>query len=141
MSDTETRRYIVREPTDDLNRRMVAFDNGPGGSPTALFDAMLYPAIRTVCEQHLRRLVDRANGYMDPVLCVSFEPDAIRDHFADAEDGPIKEAVELATDEQLRDVGMNAITMDSLWREFAWLLEASIREVLGVPDDMGGIVS
>lgn len=59
---------------------------------------------------------------LNTLLCVSFEPDAIRAHFEMDEPDPTKDL----TDEQLEKIGEYAISSDSLWSEFHRLLVESI---------------
>lgn len=53
----------------------------------------------------------------DQTLRLSFEPQAIREHF-EGDEGPLADLVAIARDEDLRRIGESAITYDSLYRVF-----------------------
>ena len=61
---------------------------------------------------------------VDLSLVVSFEPDAIRDHFEGDDPNPVAGL----TDAQLREIGGYAIGADSLWQLFHELLQEAVED-------------
>lgn len=61
---------------------------------------------------------------VDTTLVLSFEPDAIRDHFEGDEPNP----VENLDDDQLTAIALYCISSDRLYRVFHELLEAAVGE-------------
>jgi hypothetical protein len=77
----------------------------------------------------------------DSLLALWFTPDAIQQHFEDGWDDRFTEWVDNASDEQLRAVGKGCLSMDSLYREFHYVLETEIQWQIDHPDpdpDNGG---
>lgn len=64
---------------------------------------------------------------VDTTLVLSFEPDAIRQHF-EGDDDAVAVWVESATDAELKAVGHDCISADTLYREFHRLLDAVVTE-------------
>ena len=70
-------------------------------------------------------MTTKNEGVVDLNLCVSFEPQAIRDHF----EGDDPDPTEGLTDKQLEDIGWYAIQADSLWGLFHELLQEAFEEL------------
>jgi hypothetical protein len=66
----------------------------------------------------------------DLTLCVSFEPQAIRDHFEGLGEADPTSGL---TDEQLKAIGEYAIHADSLWSLFHELLQEAVDEQVWRP--------
>jgi hypothetical protein len=62
----------------------------------------------------------------DSSLLVSFEPQAIRDHFEDSDEWG--DFVSALSDDELRDVGMDAMQNDQTWKTFDETLITALAE-------------
>jgi hypothetical protein len=71
---------------------------------------------------------------VDVNLCVSFEPQAIRDHF----EGNDHDPTEGLGDEHLKQIGEYAVSADPLWELFHELLVEAFEEVSG-PEERSSI--
>lgn len=64
---------------------------------------------------------------IDPTLTLSFDPDAIREHYEDApDDHPIAAFVRAADDETLTAIGREAICDEGLWQAFDNALDQAV---------------
>lgn len=67
---------------------------------------------------------------VDPLHVLSFEPEAIREHFA-GDDDPQARWVATASDEQLADVAEECLGSDTVYEAFRRSLRDAVEEQMG----------
>ena len=67
----------------------------------------------------------------DPGLIVSFEPEAIRGHYAEIAGDPAAVAAARLTDDELREIAERAMTDDRIWIAFRDVLDSAILDRAG----------
>lgn len=100
------------------------FDGMRLHGPFEAYDEANDWAERNITDDWWSVIVEPLPASPDLTLCVSFEPQAIRDHY-EADDPDPTEGL---TDEQLRKVAEYCISADSLWSLFHQLLRDALAE-------------